>query len=289
MTDDLERRLADAFHRAPLPAAPATLADALVRVPDAPVVVRRRSRRSSLWGALGLAAVLALGSAIAVSIGQRGVAPSPSDAASVSPTGPTGPAVLGVVLDLEPSDGVPASADELAALVEVVGRRMEAAGYGGVAVTLVGDTGVVVEIPSGATEGDIRALVTRTGRLDIVPLGDQSADPGDVLDLGVNPPLLGGDALASATAANDDAFGRVLQLTLERAAARTFAAYTEANVGKYVAIALDGRVISAPMILAAIPGGRVQIASDRIGGFEADELRDLVAILTSGPLPIPLR
>jgi hypothetical protein len=290
MNDGFERRLGDAFGREPLPAAPETLVEALERVPDAPVVARHRPRGRSHWGALGLAAVLAIGGAVALSVGQRGTGPVPPDRSSASPTAPTDSApVLGVVLDVVPVDGRQPTADELATIVEIVSHRMDLAGFGDVVVTPVGQTGIVVEIPSGASADAVRRLVGQTGRVDFVPLGDQPAEEGDTIDLELNPPLFGGDAIESAAAGEDLGGGRTLDLTLKPDAAKLFADYTAANVGMYVAIVIDGRVLSAPMIQAAIPGGRVQIMSGDIGGFKADELRGLVAILSSGPLPFPLQ
>ncbi|XKT75395.1 MAG: protein translocase subunit SecD [Patescibacteria group bacterium UBA2103] len=59
---------------------------------------------------------------------------------------------------------------------------------------------------------------------------------------------------------------------------------TRENVGKQLAIFLDGTVISAPVIREAIAGGTAQIA----GGFTPEEARSLVRDLNFGALPVPI-
>lgn len=63
-----------------------------------------------------------------------------------------------------------------------------------------------------------------------------------------------------------------------------FAKITSENIGRYLAIFLDGKVISAPTIREKIPDGRAQIS----GGFTPTEARDLVRNLNYGALPVPI-
>src|SRR5437870_2168599 len=60
--------------------------------------------------------------------------------------------------------------------------------------------------------------------------------------------------------------------------ARIFGEVTEQNVGKHLAIILDGNVYSAPRINERIPGGRAVIT----GQFTVDEARDLAIVLRAG-------
>jgi len=68
------------------------------------------------------------------------------------------------------------------------------------------------------------------------------------------------------------------------AGAKAFADLTEANVGKRLAIVLDGNVHSAPVIRERIPSGRAQIT----GGFTTQEATDLAIVLRAGALPAPV-
>lgn len=69
-------------------------------------------------------------------------------------------------------------------------------------------------------------------------------------------------------------------------AADTFAQYTAANVGQYLCIVLDKRVLSCPQINSAIPNGEGTIT---LGQATFEEARNLAIQLQYGALPVPLR
>lgn len=83
-----------------------------------------------------------------------------------------------------------------------------------------------------------------------------------------------------------DQFGRpVVDFSLTLEGADIFADVTKNNVGKRLAIVLDGRVRSAPVIQTEILGGKGQIT----GSFSVDEVNSLVSVLKSGALAVKLR
>jgi len=65
---------------------------------------------------------------------------------------------------------------------------------------------------------------------------------------------------------------------------RIFGEVTEQNVGRRLAIILDGTVYSAPRINERIPGGRAVIT----GQFTVEDARDLAIVLRAGALPAPV-
>ena len=67
--------------------------------------------------------------------------------------------------------------------------------------------------------------------------------------------------------------------------ARRWAAMTKANIGRAVAITLDGVVYSAPRVLNEISGGNTEIT----GNFTIEETKDLANTLKSGRMPAPAR
>jgi preprotein translocase subunit SecD len=69
------------------------------------------------------------------------------------------------------------------------------------------------------------------------------------------------------------------------AGTRIFGDVTEQNVGRRLAIILDGTLYSAPRINERIPGGRAVIT----GQFTVDEARDLAIVLRAGALPAPVK
>lgn len=60
---------------------------------------------------------------------------------------------------------------------------------------------------------------------------------------------------------------------------------TQRNVGKKLAIFLDGVPISAPVVQETIPSGEAQIT----GNFTVDEAKDMVRRLNAGALPVPIK
>jgi protein-export membrane protein SecD len=73
-------------------------------------------------------------------------------------------------------------------------------------------------------------------------------------------------------------------LQFDETGTRLFAEITKANVGKTVAIYLDGSPISIPVVRQEIPDGQAIIS----GSFNPTEARQLVGRLNSGALPVPI-
>src|SRR5207253_8189675 len=69
------------------------------------------------------------------------------------------------------------------------------------------------------------------------------------------------------------------------AGGRAFSDLTDANVGRRLAIVLDGNIHSAPQIRERIPSGRAQITA----GFTSAEATDLAIVLRAGALPAPVQ
>ena len=75
-----------------------------------------------------------------------------------------------------------------------------------------------------------------------------------------------------------------ISLQFDETGTKLFAQITKANVGKTVAIYLDGSVISSPVVREEIPSGQAVIS----GSFTPTEARTLVGRLNSGALPVPI-
>ena len=97
--------------------------------------------------------------------------------------------------------------------------------------------------------------------------------------------VLTGDVLQDARV-NYTEFSEVyVGVTFDSKGAKEFGRITSANVGKFMAIVLDGTVYSAPRINEPILGGRAQIT----GNFTTDEANDLAIVLRAGALPVPMK
>ncbi len=76
-----------------------------------------------------------------------------------------------------------------------------------------------------------------------------------------------------------------VSMTMNTDGARRWAALTKANVGKAIAIVLDGTVYSAPRVNGEIDGGQSSIS----GNFTIEDTKDLANTLKSGRMPAPAR
>ena len=95
-----------------------------------------------------------------------------------------------------------------------------------------------------------------------------------------------GAYLENAKVATDTQFGYPsISFTFNKEGGKIFERYTGENVGKYLAIVLDGVVHSAPVIKSRIGGGSGEIS----GSFTMETARDLSIILRAGALPAPVR
>ena len=96
---------------------------------------------------------------------------------------------------------------------------------------------------------------------------------------------LEGDVIVDAKDEFDN-FGRpCVSMQMNSEGARLWAQLTKANVGKAVAIVLDGVVYSAPRVNSEIEGGNSQIS----GNFTIEDTKDLANTLKSGRMPAPAR
>ncbi|MDH4184817.1 MAG: protein translocase subunit SecD [Nitrospinota bacterium] len=95
---------------------------------------------------------------------------------------------------------------------------------------------------------------------------------------------LTGDTLSNAQISYDQFNRPYVSVTFNNEGARIFGMLTSANIGKRMAIVLDGSVYSAPVIQDAITGGSAMIT----GSFSNEEARDLALVLRSGSLPTRL-
>ncbi len=96
--------------------------------------------------------------------------------------------------------------------------------------------------------------------------------------------MLTGEDVADARPAFDQMNQAYVTLTFNNAGGKIFERVTSENVGKRMAIVLDGKVYSAPVIRERIAGGRASIS----GNFTTAEAQDLAIVLRAGSLPAPV-
>jgi preprotein translocase subunit SecD len=98
-------------------------------------------------------------------------------------------------------------------------------------------------------------------------------------------PIITGEVLTDARPNTDPVEGNVVQFTLNNAGARRFKSETGKHVKDNMAIVLDQRVVTAPVLNSAI-GRNGQIT---LGGGTLQAAQDLALVLRAGALPVPLK
>jgi preprotein translocase subunit SecD len=102
--------------------------------------------------------------------------------------------------------------------------------------------------------------------------------------IAVGEPVLTGANISNAVPAFDNKGQSIVSLSFDSEGARRFGEITGDNVGKRLAIVLDGKVHSAPRINERIGGGNAQIS----GNFTPAAANDLAVVLRAGSLPAPV-
>ncbi len=117
---------------------------------------------------------------------------------------------------------------------------------------------------------------------DLVGIGTRNYKRLYILD---PDPFMTGDMLENAVANRDPQYNQsIVNFELNRRGGRRFADFTGQHVGDFLAIVLDGEVMSAPVIRDRI-GAKGQI---ELGGAPMEEARDLALVLRAGALTAPL-
>src|SRR2546421_2737565 len=193
--------------------------------------------------------------------------------------------------------------------VEKIRNRVDKFGVAEATITRQGDDRILIQLPGVQDPDRAKALIGQTGLLEF-KLVDERTSPEDAVagrlpetsellyqrrvnregkEEGRVPfviqkrTLLTGNELTDASVqADPNSPGNwQVAITFSPSGAQRFGDITEQNVGRHLAIILDGSVYSAPRINERIPGGRAVIT----GQFTVDQARDLAIVLREGALP----
>ncbi len=198
--------------------------------------------------------------------------------------------------------------DAVERVMEIVRNRVDQFGVGEMAIQRQGRENIIVQLPGITDRERALEIIGKTAHLEFKIVSDNAEDIKKALanepvegyelkyvekERGGREPLLvskdaslTGDSIVNAkTDFSARGFGEpYVSLALNAKGAEVFYAITQANVGKRLAIVLDGKVQSAPVIREPIPSGQAQIS----GSFTVDEANDLAIVLRAGALPAPV-
>jgi len=179
--------------------------------------------------------------------------------------------------------------------IEVVRRRVDEVGTNEPNILKRGNNRILVELPGLDDPLRIKSLLGKTANLTFRFITKKDNDTFGVERLQFEDEtnealvskriILNGENLLDAQPQmNNQTNETVVSFTLDRVGAKRFGKATRSGIGKQLAIVLDGKIISAPVIRDAIVSGSGQIS----GNFTFQSATDLALLLRSGALPAPL-
>ncbi len=185
--------------------------------------------------------------------------------------------------------------------LEIVRRRIDEFGTSEPSIQRQGNDRILVELPGLADPTRVKTLLGQTAKMDFHIL-EPNATSTNPRDLPPGAELLqgsgeyagqtfvvrrrvevSGERLIDAQPSFQDG-APVVSFRFDTAGGKRFAQVTSANVGGHLAVVLDNKVITAPVLKGPILGGSGIIE----GGFTVERARDLALILRAGALPAPL-
>ena len=179
--------------------------------------------------------------------------------------------------------------------LEIVRRRIDEIGTNEPNILKRGNDRILVELPGLDDPMRIKTLLGKTANLTfrfVTSENDDSfgsekleyLDNDEVSNVSKRIILSGDNLLDAQPRMNSETNETVVSFTLDRVGAKRFGKATSTGIGKQLAIVLDGKIISAPVIRDTIASGSGQIS----GGFTFQSATDLALLLRSGALPAPL-
>tara|TARA_B110000003_G_scaffold206946_1_gene205823 strand:- start:632 stop:2188 length:1557 start_codon:yes stop_codon:yes gene_type:complete len=179
--------------------------------------------------------------------------------------------------------------------LEIVRRRIDEVGTNEPNILKRGNDRILVELPGLDDPMRIKNLLGKTANLTFRFIVKNSEETFGVEKLSFEDDteealvskriIISGENLLDAQPTMDNQNNQtVVTFNLDRVGAKRFGKATKTGIGKRLAIVLDGKIVSAPVIQSAILGGSGQIT----GNFTFQSATDLALLLRSGALPAPL-
>lgn len=198
-----------------------------------------------------------------------------------------------------PGQNTPINDETINGLIKVFENRVNASGTTEAVVQQVGKDRILVEIP-GVDPGIVKRRLLKTALLEFKEpakyekIDKITTDGKKIIEktpsekeaqyVWMETGITGKD-LKKAQAVSDGAGNWLIHFSFKGPAIEKFGKLTERLVGKPLAIFLDGKLISSPVVRTAITGGEGQIE----GRFTAEEAQDLAVQLNAGALPVPVK
>ncbi len=173
-----------------------------------------------------------------------------------------------IILECIDSPNAPVDNDAVNRVLEIIRNRVDQLGVSEPLIQRDGSKRILVQLP-GIEDPELAVQII--GQTALLEFKNSQGETE-----------LTGAHLTSAKASFDQ-FGRpIVLIEFDSEGAKEFAQATTANVGNILAITLDGKEISSPVVQEPILSGKAQIT----GNFTVDSAKHLALLLRSGALPV---
>ena len=227
----------------------------------------------------------------------------------------------GYLLTMKPSIVADLRRDTMDQSLETITRRINALGLTEptIAFTGRGDNEILVQLPGEGDPTRAKSVIQAGGQLELKLVADEQAYPSEIAALGSHggvlpagteivpgngengpnsqaqpqvfyvlqrAPIITGQDLRGATPAPSANYpGQYeVRFQLSTAAAARFGPFTESNIGHKMAIVLDHKVYTAPVI-----HGKIEDSGIIEGNFSQESAQDLSLVLRAGALPASIK
>ncbi|WP_339859641.1 protein translocase subunit SecD [Pseudohongiella acticola] len=195
--------------------------------------------------------------------------------------------------------------DAVTQSLDIVHRRLDETGMVEPSITRQGQDSIVVQLPGVSDPQRVKELLGTTAQMnfhwladststDVIELRGLEDRPEDGPETDQSPSqvyrlerqiAMEGRHVRNANMVLQQQTGQpVVNFVLDKTGGRQFGDMTQANIGRALAVVLDDKVITAPVIRSAITTGSGEIS----GGFSAVDATDLAMLLRAGALPAAL-
>ena len=174
-----------------------------------------------------------------------------------------------VVLEAVDTEQAQVNDDAMNRVVAIMEKRVNALGLTEPIIQREGERRVIIELP-GVKDPD--AAIKTIGKTAMLEFRDEDG----------NTVLTGTDLKDAQASTNSQTGQNVVNLEFSDEGAQKFADLTMKNVGRTIAILLDGEVLTAPNVREPILGGRAEITGQKT----LEEAQNLAVVLRSGALPV---
>ncbi len=173
-----------------------------------------------------------------------------------------------IILECVDTPNAPVDNDAVNRVLEIIRNRIDQLGVSEPVIQRQGARRILVQLPGVE---DPEAAVEIIGKTALLEFKDEA---------GVTQ-LTGAHLLNAKT--NFDQFSRpIVLIEFDKIGAKEFGEATKSNVGKVLAITLDGKEISTPVVQEPILDGKAQIT----GKFTVESAKHLAILLRAGALPV---